>query len=64
MTHEELHEWAKFNLLPQEDAATQLRFEKGEESYDEDYILEKYNENERLNMEYESFNDAPYGEDN
>jgi hypothetical protein len=23
----------------------------------------KYNENKRLNMEYESFNDAPYGED-
>ena len=40
MTQEELHEWAKFNLLPQEDAATQLRFEKGEESYDEDYIRE------------------------
>jgi hypothetical protein len=43
MTHEELHEWAKFNLLPQEDAATQLRFEKGEESYDEDYIREMIN---------------------
>ena len=43
MTHEELHEWARVNLLPQEDTATQLRFEKGEESYDEDYILEIYN---------------------
>ena len=43
MTHEELHEWAKVNLLPQEDTATQLRFEKGEEGYDEDYIREKYN---------------------
>ena len=43
MTHEELHEWARFNLLPQEDTATQLRFEQGEESYDEDYIREMIN---------------------
>ncbi|MBC8295909.1 MAG: hypothetical protein H8E55_08970 [Pelagibacterales bacterium] len=64
MTHEELHEWARVNLLPHENAETQLRFAEGEERYDEDYILEKYNENEHLNMEYESFNDAPYGEDN
>tara|TARA_R110000787_G_scaffold21786_3_gene63954 strand:- start:2311 stop:2466 length:156 start_codon:yes stop_codon:yes gene_type:complete len=44
MNNEELHEWAMINLLPQEDAETQLRFEEGEEGYDEDYILEKYNE--------------------
>jgi|TARA_R110002051_G_scaffold4657_2_gene25813 hypothetical protein len=43
MTQEELHEWARVNLLPQEDTATQLRFEKGEESYDEDYIREMIN---------------------
>ena len=40
MTQEELHEWARANLLPHENAETQLRFEKGEESYDEDYIRE------------------------
>jgi len=27
-------------------------------------FIKEYNENKRLNMEYESFNDAPYGEDN
>ena len=40
--HDELHEWAKVNLLPQEDAETQLRFGRGEESYDEDYILDRW----------------------
>jgi len=43
MTHEELHQWAMINLLPQEDAETQLRFENGEEGYDSDYILEMIN---------------------
>lgn len=37
---EELIEWAKINMLPSEDAATRLRFELGEESYDIDYIKE------------------------
>ena len=27
-------------------------------------FIKEYNENKRLNMEYESFNDAPYGDDN
>jgi hypothetical protein len=49
MTHEELHEWARANLLPHENTETQLRFAEGEEGYDDDYILEKYNENERMN---------------
>tara|TARA_R110000782_G_scaffold68814_2_gene138470 strand:+ start:425 stop:586 length:162 start_codon:yes stop_codon:yes gene_type:complete len=43
MTQEELHEWARANLLPHENAETQLRFAEGEEGYDEDYILEMYN---------------------
>ncbi|QDP64173.1 MAG: hypothetical protein Unbinned2250contig1000_32 [Prokaryotic dsDNA virus sp.] len=45
MTNNELHEWARINLLPQEDEATRLRFAEGNESYDEDYILEMYNFN-------------------
>jgi hypothetical protein len=43
MTHEELHEWARVNLLPHENTETQLRFAEGEEGYDEDYIREMIN---------------------
>ena len=43
MTQEELHEWARVNLLPHENTETQLRFAEGEEGYDEDYILEMIN---------------------
>ena len=39
-TDDDLTEWAKINILPSEDAATRLRFELGEESYDIDYIKE------------------------
>jgi len=44
MTHEQLHEWAKENLLPHEDTATRLRFAEGNEGYDLDYIKERHNE--------------------
>ena len=37
---EQLHEWARINLLPQENAETRLRFAEGIENYDEDYIKE------------------------
>ena len=40
---EQLHEWARINLLPQENAETRLRFAEGIEDYDEDYIKEMYN---------------------
>jgi len=43
MTNEQLHEWAKDNLLPNEDTATRLRFAEGDEGYDLDYIKEHYN---------------------
>ena len=40
---EQLQEWARINLLPQENAETRLRFAEGIENYDEDYIKEMYN---------------------
>ena len=40
---EQLQEWARVNLLPQENADTRLRFAEGIEDYDEDYIKEMYN---------------------
>jgi hypothetical protein len=43
MTNDELHEWARINLLPHENAETQLAFAEGREGYDEDYIREIYN---------------------
>ena len=43
MTQEQLNEWAMIELLPHENAETQLRFAKGEEGYDDEYIREMYN---------------------
>ena len=40
---EQLQEWARVNLLPQENTDTRLRFAEGIEDYDEDYIKEMYN---------------------
>ena len=42
MTDDQLHEWARENLLPYEDTATRLRFAEGTEGYDLDYIKEQY----------------------